>query len=40
MTSQKHVLIRKDGSRQVFGSKLEANAENARAGYTGRVRPA
>lgn len=34
-----HVLILRDGTRKEFGSKLEANAENARLGYTGRVKP-
>lgn len=33
-------LISRDGSTQSFGSRLEADAENARQGYTGRVRQA
>lgn len=32
-------LLTRDGARQVFGSRLEADAENARLGYTGIVKP-
>lgn len=36
-----YTLALRDGSTQRFGSRLEADAENARQGYTGvvKVRP-
>lgn len=34
---QSFVLVKRDGSRETFGSRLEANAANVRSGYTGRV---
>ena len=37
--TQEFVLSKADGTRKVFGSKLEADAENARNGYTGIVKP-
>jgi hypothetical protein len=36
---QSFTLTMPDGSATTFGSQLEANAANARAGYTGVVRP-
>jgi len=36
--TQAFSLILRDGSVQSFGSRLEADAANARAGYTGTVR--
>lgn len=38
-TTQSFSLLLRDGSKQSFGSKLEADAANARAGYTGTVKP-
>lgn len=35
--TQSFALRQSDGSTQTFGSKLEAEAENVRRGYTGRV---
>lgn len=37
-TTQVFSLILRDGSKESFGSRLEADAANARAGYTGIVR--
>lgn len=37
--TQKFSLILRDGSRTTYGSRLEADAANARAGYTGIVKP-
>ena len=37
--TQSFVLIKPDNSKQTFGSRLEADAANARAGYTGIVKP-
>ena len=36
--TQAFSLILKDGTKESFGSRLEADAANARAGYTGIVR--
>ena len=36
--TQAFSLILRDGTTQTFGSRLEADAANARAGYTGIVR--
>lgn len=38
-TTQSFRLILRDGSDLTFGSRLEADAENVRRGYTGTVRP-
>jgi hypothetical protein len=38
-STQSFSLVNRDGSRQQFGSRLEADAANARAGYTGIVKP-
>lgn len=35
----KYTLLMQDGSTHVFGSRLEADAANARAGYVGIVKP-
>lgn len=37
--TQSFSLQLRDGRRMTFGSKLEAEAENVRQGYTGIVRP-
>ena len=37
--TQSFALVDRNGSREVFGSRLEADAANARAGYTGVVKP-
>lgn len=37
--TQSFALTLRDGTKQTFGSRLEADAANARAGYTGVVRP-
>lgn len=37
-TTQAFALIKRDGTVERFGSRLEADAANARAGYTGVVR--
>lgn len=36
---QQFSLVGRDGRTQQFGSRLEADAENARSGYTGIVKP-
>lgn len=36
--TQTFSLVFKDGRKESFGSRLEADAANARAGYTGVVR--
>lgn len=36
--TQTFSLVLRDGSSESFGSRLEADAANARAGYTGTVR--
>lgn len=36
---QEFSLVLRDGTVQRFGSRLEADAANARAGYTGIVKP-
>lgn len=33
-------LVKRDGTEERYGSRLEADAANARAGYTGVVRQA
>ena len=38
-TTQSFALISRDSSKQIFGSRLEADAANARQGYTGVVKP-
>jgi hypothetical protein len=38
--TQQFTLQLRDGRKFTFGSKLEANAENVRQGYTGVVKPA
>lgn len=38
-TTQTFALVDRDGSKTEFGSRLEADAANARAGYTGIVKP-
>jgi hypothetical protein len=38
-TTQSFSLVTRDGTTQKFGSRLEADAENARLGYTGIVKP-
>lgn len=38
-STQQFSLVNRDGSTQSFGSRLEADAANARAGYTGIVKP-
>lgn len=38
-TTQSFALVKRDGTRQEYGSRLEADAENARTGYTGVVKP-
>ena len=38
-TTQQFSLVSRDGTTKTFGSRLEADAENARAGYTGIVKP-
>jgi hypothetical protein len=37
--TQSFALTTHTGKTQTFGSRLEAEAENARNGYTGRVTP-
>lgn len=37
--STTYVLVQRDGTREEFGSRLEADAANARSGYTGVVKP-
>lgn len=37
--NQQFTLVNRDGNTQTFGSRLEADAENARAGFTGIVKP-
>lgn len=37
--TQSFSLVLRDGSTQTFGSRLEADAANARAGYSGIVKP-
>jgi hypothetical protein len=37
--TQSFSLVKRDGTTQSFGSRLEADAENARLGYTGIVKP-
>lgn len=36
---QEFSLVLRDGTVQRYGSRLEADAANARAGYTGIVKP-
>lgn len=36
---QQFALVKRGGDTVTYGSKLEAEAENARAGYTGIVKP-
>lgn len=38
-STTKYALVSRDGSTQEFGSRLEADAANARSGYTGIVKP-
>jgi hypothetical protein len=38
--TQSYSLTTRDGSTKTFGSRLEAEAENVRQGYTGKVQPA
>lgn len=38
-SSTKYSLVERDGSKTEFGSRLEADAANARSGYTGIVKP-
>lgn len=38
-STQSFSLVSRDGTTQKFGSRLEADAANARAGYTGIVKP-
>lgn len=38
-STTKYSLVSRDGSTQEFGSRLEADAANARSGYTGIVKP-
>lgn len=38
-TTQSFSLVDRNGGAQTFGSRLEADAANARAGYTGIVKP-
>lgn len=38
-TTQQFSLVSRDGTTKTFGSRLEADAENARSGYTGIVKP-
>lgn len=38
-STTKYALIERDGSRTEYGSRLEADAANARSGYTGIVKP-
>lgn len=37
--TQEFTLVKQNGETQKFGSRLEADAENARNGYTGIVKP-
>ena len=37
--TQSFALTKPDGSKTTYGSRLEADAANARAGYTGIVKP-
>lgn len=34
-----YILLQQDGTKTTFGSRLEADAENARTGYRGIVKP-
>lgn len=38
-SSGNYTLVLPGGDQMVFGSRLEADAENARLGYTGIVKP-
>jgi hypothetical protein len=38
-STQQFALVKRDGSKEEFGSRLEADAANVRAGYTGVVKP-
>lgn len=38
-STQSFALVKRDGTRTEYGSRLEADAENARTGYTGIVKP-
>lgn len=38
-TTQTFALVDRDGTKTEFGSRLEADAANARSGYTGIVKP-
>lgn len=38
-STQSFALVSRDGQTRTFGSRLEADAENARQGYTGIVKP-
>jgi hypothetical protein len=37
--TQQFALVKRDGSKEEFGSRLEADAANVRSGYTGVVKP-
>lgn len=37
--TQQFSLVSRDGTTKTFGSRLEADAQNARDGYTGIVKP-
>lgn len=37
--TQSFSLVKRDGTTQQFGSRLEADAQNARDGFTGIVKP-
>lgn len=37
--TQQFSLVNRDGTTQQFGSRLEADAENARKGFSGIVKP-
>lgn len=39
LSTQEFALVKRDGSSVKFGSRLEADAQNARDGYTGIVKP-
>lgn len=38
-STTKYRLVERDGSTTEYGSRLEADAANARSGYTGIVKP-
>lgn len=37
-TTQSFALVQRDGTTTMYGSRLEADAENVRLGYTGTVK--